>query len=706
MNQRLIAAAAAIAVLATAACGGHGAGSPTPPVSGALKPFTGSPALANFDWGRESMQGAALIGRASFKHMEVQVLVNQQNAQGLVQYAQQVSDPSSPLYRQYLRPEDIANRFGASQQDYQNAANYFASFGLHVAGWPQRLGLAVAGSQEQMEHAFGTQFGTYELNGQIFAAPMTAPHFTQVEPVLAVSNLVSLRREHTYLVSLPPRAGAGTNTGYSPQQVRNAFDFNGAYGKGYTGTGITIGIIGTGPINVGDRSNLCDDKDVDGLKNLYNVSAAKVCEADVTNAGVLKGLGAPPSPIPTGVPQSPGPSPDPNGTPPTSLFPFAADFQTPPPVSASCSSSLPACNPEDGEAQIDTQQAATLAPGSTVKFYLAYNADDCYTFFPNTCATAPPSPDPNGNYGAPQIGIVESDPEIEEAIGENSADVISISYGLGEPQNVGNGFNSSGIGYQTEEFAALAAEGVAVFVSSGDDGSANCLSGSNSYEAKQCVSYPAGDVNVTSVGGVNAPINEFGQLDGNLTAWGTTSSLGTSGSGGGVSTIFPAPAWQKAALPGTAMRTQPDVAMIGDPFTGMTTYQNAGLGSSLADYGGTSVAAPQMAAMWALVLQACAATPSCATGPSGHPYRLGNAAPYVYSIYANQNLTGSFSPHLPYSQVFYDVLYGSNAMQNPKSKTASPVPGEIAGPGYDQTTGVGVPFAGHLIQAVTGQAVP
>jgi hypothetical protein len=115
-----------------------------------------------------------------------------------------------------------------------------------------------------------------------------------------------------------------------------------------------------------------------------------------------------------------------------------------------------------------------------------------------------------------------------------------------------------------------------------------------------------------------------------------------------------------------------------------------------------------MAAMWALVLQAeCLKEANC--GSASHAYRLGNAAPYLYAIYQPSKVTVSgFTPHLSYAQTFYDVVYGSNAMlyPSPAPTKATPIPGGQAGPGYDQVTGVGVPFAGHLIQAITGQAVP
>ncbi len=152
---------------------------------------------------------------------------------------------------------------------------------------------------------------------------------------------------------------------------------------------------------------------------------------------------------------------------------------------------------------------------------------------------------------------------------------------------------------------------------------------------------------------MNAPINEFGQLIANMTAWGNTNGgfaqPGTtqpgSGSGGGTSTIFAAPSWQKTAI-GATMREQPDVSLIGDPNTGVTVYGNAGFsGAGPGVIGGTSVSTPEMAAMWALVLQACKATPACENGPSSHPYRLGNAAPYFYSIYKHSALGSGILVH-------------------------------------------------------------
>jgi hypothetical protein len=113
--------------------------------------------------------------------------------------------------------------------------------------------------------------------------------------------------------------------------------------------------------------------------------------------------------------------------------------------------------------------------------------------------------------------------------------------------------------------------------------------------------------------------------------------------------------------------------------------------------------------MWADLLSACKANPSagvCAGGTAVNgAIRLGNAAPYLYAIYKGTPISG-FTPTLAYNQVFYDIVYGDNQMANPTYTPASPIPGASAGPGYDMVTGVGVPYAGHLIDALTGLTLP
>lgn len=656
-HQRALATAAALAL---AACGGGNSG-----VAPAITPVQNTPAhtgTASFSYGAEALTGAQYVGPVANVTLGVDVVLALQNASALQQYALSVSTPSSPLYRHFLTPQQIGQSYGASQTDIATVTKYFQSYGLHVGSWPQHLSLFVAGSQTALQQAFGTSFGVYQQGTQTFIAPRGTPHFTTPLPVTAVMHLVSAQR--SFRTAVPVSGGADTVSGYVPQQIRNVFDFTSAYNAGFTGSGITIGIVGTGPIS---------GADVPAYGAMFNTSVATVTPKYVTDSGAAA---------------------------PGIINPPDTGFQTPPPVTTQCNGYLPDCNPEDGEAQIDTEAAASLAPGSNVYFYLAYDPSYCLTSS-GTIVSGPCV------HSQPLQGLDLSDDEIQQVIADNAVDVLSLSYGGPEQGQAGYEFSAgnptTGIG--PAEFAALAAEGIAVFVSSGDSGAQGCQRPAYVPAIDQaCVSYPATDPNVTSVGGVNAPLDRFGNLTNQITGWGLMTSQGHGGSGGGVSAYFPQTLtpWQ-TSIPGVqgANRNQPDVSLLGDPYTGMAALLYANLGGPLVqDIGGTSVAAPEMAAMWSLVLQACMQNSSCASAQGSKPYRLGNAAPLLYALYAKGQ---TIQP--TYAQTFYDVLYGDNQQTVAKPGPTSPPldPGYNAGPGYDLVTGMGVPFARSLIKAVAHQ---
>lgn len=684
MLRRLrMSALVSLSAFVLAACGG-GAHSPLPAATSVpVAPYTGPQSLANFTWGAQLMQRAQYVSPASVDSLSVDVQLKPQNARGLLQYAQMASDPASPMYRHFLTPQEIGERYGASMSDYAAAAAYFHKYHLGVGTWPQRLTMVVSGKQSDIEAAFGTRLAVYREFGRTFVAPSEQPHFSQTVPVTGVIGLVHLNLKKTFMI----RPGNGNYFGMSAPQLRRAFDFSGAATSGFDGTGITVGIVGTGPIS---------SDDVPTLARLDNVKGASVTV------------------VPAAA-QTPSPQNNNTGT---GAYDDDTGLATPPPVTAPCaqlgtSIVSDGCNPEDGEAQLDTEQVALLAPGASVNFYLAYNTKDC-------AAIGAPS----GCLGIE--GLYVSDDEIQQAIADNAVDALSLSYGLPEPYGVGAYYDSTGAGIGPEEFAALKAEGIAVFVSSGDNGAHDCADPSTGAPTSQyCVDYPSTDPSVVSVGGVNYPMDSAGNLPSTaqITAWASNTSLGgdgisdnSAGSGGGISGVFQASQSSQSSLPTTVqgvstggMRTVPDVAMLADPLTGPQLLINAAYPSAteLFPVGGTSAAAPEMAAAWAVVLQACKASSACSTATGAHPWRLGDPKALFYTMYGNATTYGT---------TFYDVLAGNNGNFSDPCATApqpcaTPTPtyygGYDAGTGYDMVTGVGVPFVGHLINAVvSGQNVP
>ncbi|MEI7861967.1 MAG: fibronectin type III domain-containing protein [Planctomycetota bacterium] len=197
--------------------------------------------------------------------------------------------------------------------------------------------------------------------------------------------------------------------------------------------------------------------------------------------------------------------------------------------------------------------------------------------------------------------------------------------------------------------------GVAFFASSGDSGAP--------------ASYPSASPNCVSVGGTSLSISSGKYL----------SESGWSGSGGGISRYESQPAYQTGTVTqSTTMRGNPDVAYNSDPDTGFPVYDSLNNDTSTpwSQVGGTSAAAPQWAALTAIVDQGRALA---GLGSLDGPEQL---LPALYKVAAID---------------FHDVTTGGSDGS----------PSYPASAGYDLVTGRGTPVANLLIaDLVAWEATP
>ena len=156
---------------------------------------------------------------------------------------------------------------------------------------------------------------------------------------------------------------------------------------------------------------------------------------------------------------------------------------------------------------------------------------------------------------------------------------ISNSYGGGE---------SSGETSASTQFYRH--PGIAVTVSSGDSGFG--------------VEYPAASQFVTAVGGTSL------SRANNARGWSETAWRGA---GSGCSRFEPKPSWQNVAT-NCSMRAVADVSAVADPNTGVAVYDTFQQSGFLV-FGGTSVASPIIAAVYAL-----AGAPASTAFPAAFPY--------------------------------------------------------------------------------------
>jgi hypothetical protein len=215
--------------------------------------------------------------------------------------------------------------------------------------------------------------------------------------------------------------------------------------------------------------------------------------------------------------------------------------------------------------------------------------------------------------------------------------VVSMSWGSAE---------YSGEGAYDGDFTTPAGHAGVTFVAATGDAGAPGL-------------YPAYSPNVLAVGGTNLTIQGDGSYG---------SEAGWSNGGGGTSITEAQPSYQDG-VQATGRRTIPDVALDADPLSGVSVYDSYddtdGSGPWMKT-GGTSLAAPVWAALIAIADQGRV---------SAGGTTLDGASQVLPALYA-----------LPASD-FHDVTTGGNGVFE-------------AGPGYDQSTGLGTPMAGMVVPAL------
>ncbi|MGA9707957.1 MAG: S53 family peptidase, partial [Candidatus Sulfotelmatobacter sp.] len=297
---------------------------------------------------------------------------------------------------------------------------------------------------------------------------------------------------------------------------------------------------------------------------------------------------------------------------------------------------------EETEADLDVEWSGAVARSATIKFVVSKST--------------------NSSDGV--------DLSAQYIVNHNLAPVMSTSFGLCEAS-----LGSSGNSFLNSLWQQAAAEGITVFVSSGDSGAAGCdsasaLTATHGRAVNGLCSTPYS----VCVGGT-----EFNDLANPTLYWSPSNSSGTQASalsyipeifwnasgpdyglwasGGGASAVYAKPSWQAGTgVPADGKRDVPDVALSSAGHDGYLIYQNG----ELYVVGGTSAASPSFAGVMALVVQNTAA-------------RQGNANVVFYSLASKQRAGGA--------SVFHDTTIGNNS-----------VPGQAgfnATVGYDQATGLG-----------------
>jgi subtilase family serine protease len=126
------------------------------------------------------------------KHLNLVIGLPLRNKELLASLLQEIYNPASPKYRHYLTPEQFAEMFGPSEEDYQAVMAFARSHRLKVTGTaPNRVLVDVNGAVADIEEAFHLRLRVYEhpTETRTFFAPEVEPSLELAVPILAISGL-------------------------------------------------------------------------------------------------------------------------------------------------------------------------------------------------------------------------------------------------------------------------------------------------------------------------------------------------------------------------------------------------------------------------------------------------------------------------------------------------------------------------------------
>jgi subtilase family serine protease len=593
---------------------------------------------------------------------------------------QAVSDPASASYGRYLSPSDFASRFAASDADVAAVVKFLRNAGLSVSTDPSDANQVTAtGTVAQAEAAFATTVHHYAFRGRLVDAPartLSVPSSLDGK-VLAVAGLTEApMTPHSDTSAPPPEApnspakqpphhsGAAGDAPPPPAFVnappcstyfgqRTASAYPTVNGKhvpyapcGYTppqfqGAYDTAGAIGRG---------------VDGRGVTVAITDAYAAPTILQDANAYASA---------------------HGQQPFGSGQFAQLFPKKPyRYGYDDQANGDLCGEQGwyGEETLDVEAVHAMAPGANVLFVAGRSCDD-----PDLLAA------------------------LRTIISKRRADIITNSWG-----SIGEDTTPSLLRAYHMTFVQAALEGIGVFFSSGDDGDDS----TDTADGSPAVDFPSTEPLVTAVGGTSLGVaRDNGYAF--ETGWSTgTAGLSADGSawspaypgdwlyagGGGMSSLFGQPFYQRNVVPAAIAnghRATPDIAMDGDPQTGMLvgetqTFLDGSVRYGEYRLGGTSLSSPLYAGMEALADQA-----------AGHAHGFVN--PALYRLAGSRALHDVSGPAPVPAVVRVNYNNGENASDGttPLLRSLDDEAQSLhVARGWDNLTGIGTPKGSAFLGAL------
>jgi len=175
----------------------------------------------------------------------------------LENFLQELYDPSSSSYRQFVTPQEFTARFGPSQEDYDALIGFAKASGFKVVGGSRdAMDVQLTGSVAAIEKAFHVTMGVYQhpTENRTFYAPDREPTVNLPFQLWHISGLDNYSIPRPALVKRNLKAKPDAQTGSCPQQSFCGSDMRAAYyeGTALTGAGQNIGLLEYAGFDIAD----------------------------------------------------------------------------------------------------------------------------------------------------------------------------------------------------------------------------------------------------------------------------------------------------------------------------------------------------------------------------------------------------------------------------------------------------------------------
>ncbi len=132
---------------------------------------------------------------ASEQPLSITVTLNRTDQAGFEAYLAGLADPASPYYQHVLSQQEIADRFGPSQDAYDAVIGYVESYGFQLQnGATNRLTATFSGTRGEAERAFHVTIRDYQAGDRTFYANDDDPGVpASIAPyIMAIEGLSNL----------------------------------------------------------------------------------------------------------------------------------------------------------------------------------------------------------------------------------------------------------------------------------------------------------------------------------------------------------------------------------------------------------------------------------------------------------------------------------------------------------------------------------